>query len=168
MNEKEKINPKVKYERVDVSAKWLAALGVLIVITAIVLHFILWGIYGHLEETAGNGAPIPESKSKQNYDQPRPPQLEPNAVENYKKYRAEENEKLNGYGWVNKEKGIVRIPIGQAMKILAQKGLPEVKTENQNAGNAVQNQNANVSNQMPINSQNLNETNLNINGRREK
>ena len=31
---------------------------------------------------------------------------------------------LNGYGWVDPNKGIVRIPIAQAIDIVAQKGLP--------------------------------------------
>jgi hypothetical protein len=31
---------------------------------------------------------------------------------------------LNGYGWVNKEQGIVRIPIERAMELIVEKGFP--------------------------------------------
>ncbi len=34
--------------------------------------------------------------------------------------RAVEAEALNTYGWVDREKGVVRVPIGRAMEILAQ------------------------------------------------
>jgi hypothetical protein len=33
---------------------------------------------------------------------------------------------LDHYTWVNQQQGVVRIPIGQAMQILAQRGLPVV------------------------------------------
>jgi hypothetical protein len=35
--------------------------------------------------------------------------------------RAAEERVLHGYAWVDREKGIVRIPIEQAMEILAEK-----------------------------------------------
>jgi hypothetical protein len=31
---------------------------------------------------------------------------------------------LNSYGWVDQPKGIVRIPVAQAIDILAKRGLP--------------------------------------------
>lgn len=34
---------------------------------------------------------------------------------------------LNGYGWSDKQAGIVHIPIDRAMDILAERGLPEIK-----------------------------------------
>jgi hypothetical protein len=37
--------------------------------------------------------------------------------------RREEDRKLNGYGWVNREKGIVSVPIEQAMEQVAREGL---------------------------------------------
>jgi hypothetical protein len=36
----------------------------------------------------------------------------------------EENTVLDGYAWVDREHGIVRIPIARAMELLVQKGLP--------------------------------------------
>ena len=39
-------------------------------------------------------------------------------------WRAAEEESLRSYGWVNKEAGIVRIPIARAMELLAERGLP--------------------------------------------
>jgi hypothetical protein len=39
----------------------------------------------------------------------------------------EENEILNHYGWVDPDRGIVRLPVERALDIVAQKGLPQFK-----------------------------------------
>jgi hypothetical protein len=39
-------------------------------------------------------------------------------------FRAREDDILNGYAWVNRDTGLVRIPIGEAMRLTVQKGLP--------------------------------------------
>ena len=37
--------------------------------------------------------------------------------------RAREDRILNTYGWVDKSRGIVRIPVDEAMKLVAEQGL---------------------------------------------
>jgi hypothetical protein len=55
--------------------------------------------------------------------EPSPPRLQTNPSEDLAKFRAEEEKRLNGYYWVDKEKGIVHIPIEQAMEELAEEGI---------------------------------------------
>jgi hypothetical protein len=38
--------------------------------------------------------------------------------------RDAEDKVLNGYGWVDQSKGVVRVPIAKAIDLLAQRGLP--------------------------------------------
>lgn len=133
MNEKEIINTDVKYEPKDASGKWLGAILVLIVITAIILLFLLWGFYGHLEASYGHGAPIPEAENLERFNAPPEPDVNLDPIENYREFRRAENKKLTEYGWVDKEQGVVHIPIEQAMKQLADKGLPKIQTANDNA-----------------------------------
>jgi hypothetical protein len=40
-------------------------------------------------------------------------------------FRAQEDAFLTSYGWVEKDKGIARMPIDEAMKIVAERGLPK-------------------------------------------
>lgn len=40
-------------------------------------------------------------------------------------FRAQEDALLGSYGWVEKDKGLVRIPIAEAMRIAAERGLPK-------------------------------------------
>lgn len=39
-------------------------------------------------------------------------------------FRAREDALLDGYQWVDKATGVVRIPIGEAMRLVVQRGLP--------------------------------------------
>ncbi len=133
MNEKEKINPDVKYESADANAKWLGFIGLGIIIAAIILPFLLWGLYGYFEQTAAKGSPIPEAVSKKRFDTAQSPPLEPHPVENYERFRQVENEKLNDYGWVDKQNGVVHIPIEQAMQMLVNKGLPQINEQKADA-----------------------------------
>jgi hypothetical protein len=41
-----------------------------------------------------------------------------------KNMRAQEEARLNSYGWIDEENGIIHIPIERAMDILAKQGLP--------------------------------------------
>jgi hypothetical protein len=43
-------------------------------------------------------------------------------------FRAQEDAYLAGYGWVEKDEGIARMPIDEAMKIVAERGLPTFPT----------------------------------------
>jgi hypothetical protein len=56
---------------------------------------------------------------------PPAPRLQGNPGVEPIRFKEQELEQLNHYGWINKEAGIARIPIDRAMDILAQKGLPE-------------------------------------------
>ena len=47
--------------------------------------------------------------------------------------RAEEDQILGSYGWIDRERGIVRVPIDRAITLLAQKGLP-TRAEGADAG----------------------------------
>jgi hypothetical protein len=55
---------------------------------------------------------------------PPGPRLQTNPQSELQQFRAEEEKWLNTYGWIDKRKGIVRIPIDEAMRKLARSGAP--------------------------------------------
>ena len=57
------------------------------------------------------------------------PRLQIDAPNELRQLRAAEDAALNTYGWVDKDAGIVKIPVDRAMEILAKKGLPARKQE---------------------------------------
>ena len=52
------------------------------------------------------------------------PQLQPSPRETMARFYAEEMQRLNGTGWIDKAKGTVHIPIGNAMRKIAEEGIP--------------------------------------------
>jgi hypothetical protein len=55
---------------------------------------------------------------------PPEPRLQTTAPVELQHYRADQEKILEGYGWVDSQAGIVRIPMDRAMDLLLQKGLP--------------------------------------------
>src|SRR6185437_14333615 len=52
------------------------------------------------------------------------PHLQPHPLRDRQRYDAAQRAKLSGYHWVDRNAGIVRIPIDRAMRIIAQQGGP--------------------------------------------
>ena len=55
---------------------------------------------------------------------PPAPNLQVSPASDLEQLRADENMRLNTYGWVDKEQGVVRIPVEKAMEMVAKQGLP--------------------------------------------
>jgi len=52
------------------------------------------------------------------------PQLQVLPSADLERFRAQEEAKLNSYGWVDQPAGVVRLPIARAMELIVQRGLP--------------------------------------------
>ncbi|MEO5968482.1 MAG: hypothetical protein ABIQ95_01035 [Bdellovibrionia bacterium] len=64
------------------------------------------------------------------------PRLQPNPPADLKKYLNQENQNLSTYGWINRPKGIARIPINRAMQLWieqAEKRDPSLAKRNKDA-----------------------------------
>jgi hypothetical protein len=57
------------------------------------------------------------------------PRLQANPPRDLRDYRRHEEALLSSAGWVNREAGIIRIPIERAMALVAERGLPHRKAE---------------------------------------
>jgi hypothetical protein len=84
-----------------------------------VLVFALFMIWSGMNAPAGK--PNAESVLLQSKITPSPQVASGEAL---KALRATEDAVLTTYGWVDKSKGIVHIPIDRAMDLLLQRGLP--------------------------------------------
>jgi len=107
------------YERSDLNPR---AIGISLAILAVlILGSILvsrW-FQEYAASRQGNaGAPVAAAKL------PPGPRLQVEAVKDMREFRAAEDAILATYGWVNREAGLVRIPIDRAMELLVDRGLP--------------------------------------------
>ncbi len=122
-------NPDIEYERRDVNTKWvaiaIASIFVLIVI-AMSLTFWLLGTFNTIRvETEPTPLPLIELRPT-----PPPPRLQPNLIdrataeEELRILREREDAILTSYEWVDRDGGIVRIPIERAIELLAEQEEP--------------------------------------------
>lgn len=112
----------VRYERRDVDVIALLLLLALFGITGIVVEIAAAGAISVLNRRAQSGvtsAPLPPATAQ--YPLPR---LQPQPQQDLLALRNREDQQLSQYAWIDKSKGIVRIPIDRAMDLLVQRGLP--------------------------------------------
>jgi hypothetical protein len=92
----------------------LAAVGLLVVLVAVAAGQLLL-----LRHYAGRAAEEYPREVPDEARTPPEPRLLVNARSALLELRAEEEALLHGYAWVNREAGIVRIPIERAIEVLA-------------------------------------------------
>ena len=113
------------HEARDIDARRIATLGVgLVVLVAITFVVMAWTFdYFADRETRRQPAGV-TLMSRPELRFPPEPRLQVSAREDLKRLRAEEDALLEGYGWMDREKGEVRIPIEKAMELVVERGLP--------------------------------------------
>lgn len=82
-------------------------------------------VFGFLVEREAKDSP-PANPLAQSFGRQVPPEprLQTDPLQDLQTLHAEEDAVLNSYGWVDRKAGVVRIPVQQAIELLAQRGLP--------------------------------------------
>jgi hypothetical protein len=113
------------YEHTDSNVWAIAKFGLWLAVTAIIVHVgigVMWrGLVKQSEETNEQRYPLATSIDPK---LPPEPRLQQYPREEVYTFRLNEEEKLHSYGYVNKDAGIVHIPIDEAMRLTVERGLP--------------------------------------------
>lgn len=107
-------NPEVDYERTDLSLRAVAivALGILLLLG--VAPLIMIGAFPRARGDVDRHLTIV----------PPEPRLQTDPEADLAAYVRKEDRLLDSYGWVDRQRGIARIPIEAAMQRLARTGIP--------------------------------------------
>ena len=120
------------HETRDISPRGVAWFAVALVVSAVIVHLAIAGLYKLFKHS--HLSPDAPSRIALHPHMIAPaPQLQTAPTIDLQKFRAAEEAKLNSYGWVDKSAGVVRIPVGRAMDLIAQRGLPTRGADTQNA-----------------------------------
>ena len=124
-------NPDVHHETTDVNIRGIFAFGVALIVAAAFIHFGVWLMFRLLAGAhAQRGVPEFPLAVNQQQRVPPAPRLQPSPPdwrtprEDLLDFRKQEDDILTNYGWVDQASGVVRIPIGEAMKLTVQRRLP--------------------------------------------
>jgi hypothetical protein len=122
----------VRFDPRDLGGRAILAFLIVLILSTAVLCAIVWGYYDyHLKHLANEplitgtqmiaDTPATQPDPTKRFPQPV---LQPDDVADLNKMRTNEELILNSYGWVDQKNGVAHIPIDQAMKVVAQQGLP--------------------------------------------
>jgi hypothetical protein len=105
--------------------KFLVWLSVAVMVVAL----LMWGLLHYFDKRKAQEAPPPSPLAPAVMAPPEPRlQGAPGSVKSpaadIRRFREQEDQMLSSYGWIDQQRGIIRIPIEQAMKMIEQRGLP--------------------------------------------
>ena len=126
MSEHQGGNHDVRYEKEDINERSTFWFGVWILALMVGVSFLLKPLYNLLVargvESQAPSAYVAETDPSAL--EPSAPRLQVLPEKDLAAFRAQEDAILGSYAWVEKDRGIVRIPIEEAMRIVAERGLP--------------------------------------------
>ncbi len=110
-------------------------------IVGLVIYFIIVGMYSFLDKyehaqmtaasplvtvapTAGAASRVVTKDYMEKFKENGTPMLESDERGQFKDFLLKQEDQLNSYGWVDEQAGVAHIPIGRAMDLIAERGLP--------------------------------------------
>jgi hypothetical protein len=111
------------HERTDADVRPIVLIGAGLAVLLIAVGGIVYGIFQYL---SAHTATSPQSSPMTVFDPqiPPSPRIEEHPAIEIQQLRAQEEQTLSTYGWVDKKTGRVRIPIDRAMELQLQRGFP--------------------------------------------
>src|SRR5262249_26595776 len=105
--------------------KFLVWLSVAVMVVAL----LMWGLLHYFDKRKAQEAQPPSPLAPEGRVPPEPrlqgaPGSVSSPTEDIRRVRELEAQMLNSVGWIDQQRGIIRIPIEQAKKLIEQKGLP--------------------------------------------
>jgi hypothetical protein len=117
--------PGAGYEHTDANTRIIGRFLFWLGIASIVVIIGMWGMFALLVEQRREVGE-PEFPLAVGVDDRRPPEprLQQFPLWEYQEFRRREEAMLQGYGWVDQGAGTVHLPIGEAMRLTVERGLP--------------------------------------------
>jgi hypothetical protein len=114
----------VHHEESDVDIRGILVSGAVFIVAAVVIHVAIWILFRYFDAREAQRVVPMYPLAAQESRVPPGPRLQTNPREDMRELRARDDEILTSYGWVDKNAGIARIPIEEAMKLVVERGLP--------------------------------------------
>jgi hypothetical protein len=120
-------HPELRYEQTDVRPGAIVRFAIGLVVVIAVASVALLGLFAVLAKQQRRHDPPPPPLARPTGELPPLPRLQVSPLQDLEQVRAQEEDELNSYGWVDPRAGIVHIPVDEAIRIVAQRGLPHAE-----------------------------------------
>lgn len=113
-----------QYDR-DLNVRAVVWTGAILAAGTIVICLLMWAMYRGIAHLERRHDPAPPPLAEERRPQPLPPapRLQSSPDDDMATFRAEEDRTLGTPAWIDRQAGVVRLPIGLAMDVLARRGL---------------------------------------------
>jgi hypothetical protein len=113
------------HEHTDANVSMIVQFAVWLTVSAIVVHILMWFTFAIFVNLRENTGPVEFPLAAE--EGPRLPsgaRLQAKPANEIYDFRRQETALLEGYNWVDRNAGTVRIPIAEAMRLTVERGLP--------------------------------------------
>jgi hypothetical protein len=117
-------NPQIDWETSDIKAAAILKFAVYLLLTTLLVLFVMFKLYQGFARYEASQQPPPPIMRTDAERKPPLPRLQEQPSLDITQLRANENAMLSSYGWVDQQSGIARIPIADAIRVVAERGLP--------------------------------------------
>jgi hypothetical protein len=128
--------PALLHETRDANVWGIFAFGAGLFVTGLVVSLLVWLLFRYFSTVETRGSAPQYRLAAQQPSLPPEPRLQTHPREDLLELRQHEDEILNSYGWVDKNAGIVRIPIDEAMRLTVERRLPSRSRSDSAPGSA--------------------------------
>lgn len=122
-SEVERIEPTTGAESSDANSKWVWIAGIGLLLVLWIIAVALYPLFNFFQYNRTGGV-SPAEILEYLPSRPPMPRNEVYPLARMQAFRAREDYLLSNYLWVNRERGVVSIPIARAIQILAKQGVP--------------------------------------------
>jgi hypothetical protein len=108
----------------EIDVRTIVRLSVLLAVVTAGTLGLTWFFTSSLAQSERRAHPRPAPIATAGPTAPVEPRLQPSPPEGLKALRTQEDKKLTSYEWIDKEAGVVAIPIDRAMDLFVQRAPP--------------------------------------------
>jgi hypothetical protein len=112
-----------RHETRDLSIRAIVSFAVGLAVFGGISNLLLTALFGRFSERQER-RDVPPSPLEGSRAAPPEPRLEQNPEVALRELRRREEEELGSFGWVDRDHGVVRIPIDRAIRLVTDRGLP--------------------------------------------
>lgn len=112
------------HETRDVNVRLVAYAGSGLILVVILAAIAMLWLFDFFSERTDREQVPPPPIARSARQEPPQPRLQTNPRKDLADMRAEEDAVLDSYGWVDEKAGIARVPIGRAVEMVAEHGVP--------------------------------------------
>jgi hypothetical protein len=112
------------YETRDFNLRGIVVFGIVLVLVCVLSAVAMLWLFRYLDHRLVQADATVSPVALPAGQLPPEPRLLTDEPANLKTYREAQDALVSGYGWVDKEAGIVRIPVERAKELILERGLP--------------------------------------------